>query len=64
MQSENILLSILVPSKNKNNLNEFFNSFENNAASPSSFEEIVNIDENDLDMKNFLEKQISLLGQL
>ncbi len=58
MQSENILLSILVPSKNKNNLNEFFNSFENNAASPSSFEVIVNIDENDLDMKNFLEQQI------
>ena len=59
MQHENILLSILVPSKNKNNLNEFFNSFENNAANPNCFEIIVNIDENDNDMIKFLDQQIS-----
>tara|TARA_B100001248_G_scaffold262596_1_gene259864 strand:- start:853 stop:1908 length:1056 start_codon:yes stop_codon:yes gene_type:complete len=58
MNKENMLLSILVPSKNKNNLNEFLNSFENNSSNPKNFEVIINVNYNDKIMIDFVKDQI------
>ncbi len=53
-----MIASILINSKNVENLKKVFDSYESNASNPSSFEIIVNINKESTDIKNFLEDQI------
>ncbi len=52
-----MIASILINSKNIENLEKVFNSYESNADDPKSFEIIVNIDKENIEIKNFLEEQ-------
>ena len=54
-----LLLSILVNSNNKENLSKFLDSYETNAKNPKCFEVIVNIDEGDELMINFIKSEIN-----
>ncbi len=53
-----MITSILINSNNKSNLDKVFNSYEKNASSCDSFEFIINIDNGDSEIKNYLEEQI------
>lgn len=53
-----MIASILINSKNKENLDEVFNSYEDNAFNPKNFEIIVNINNDDICLKNYLNEQI------
>ncbi len=57
--SNSLLLSILVNSNNKENLNNFLDSYETNAKNPQCFEVIVNIDKGDELMINFIKSEIN-----
>ncbi len=57
--SNSLLLSILVNSNNKENLSKFLDSYETNAKNPKCFEVIVNIDEGDELMINFIKSEIN-----
>ena len=54
--TDNLLLSILVNSNNVENFKKLIDSYEENAKDPYCFEVIVNIDEGDLQMINYVEK--------
>ena len=54
-----MIASILINSNNKLNLEKVFDSYEKNASNLNSFEFIINIDENDNEIKEYLDKQIN-----
>ena len=53
-----MILSLLINSKNIKKLEKVFDSYEKNAFDPSTFEIIVNINNDHLEMKKFLDSQI------
>ena len=53
-----MIASILINSKNIKNLEKVFDSYEENSFDINSFEIIVNIDNDDKDIKIFIEKQL------
>ena len=55
--TDNLLLSILVNSNNVENFKKLIDSYEENAKDPYCFEVIVNIDEGDLQMINYVESE-------
>ena len=62
MISSNPSISILVNSNNKNNLLNFFNSYEKNSHDIKNFEIVVNINKNDHLMINMLDEQKKIRG--
>ena len=55
-----MIASILINSKNIENLAEVFDSYEDNASDPNNFEIIVNINKDDINLKKYLDQQKSL----
>jgi len=53
-----MIASILINSKNIENLDEVLNSYEENAYDPNNFEIIVNINQDDINTKKYLDNQI------
>jgi len=53
-----MIASILINSNNKSNLEKVFDSYEKKASDPKSFEFIININNGDIDTKQYLEEQI------
>ena len=53
-----MIASILINSKNIENLEEVFNSYQDNAFDQKNFEIIVNINKDDIELKKYLDKQI------
>lgn len=53
-----MLASIHLNSNKPENLEKLFDSYENNAFDPSNFEMIINIDDDDIITKNYLDSQI------
>ena len=53
-----MIASILINSKNIENLDEVLNSYEENAYDPNNFEIIININPDDINTKKYLDNQI------